>query len=50
MEKAHVFKKSVVLKPGINNISILAMTVGLPVSYFFFHYLKKIKLIVSSLI
>lgn len=32
IEKSHVFRKSVVLRPGINNITILAMTVGLPVS------------------
>lgn len=32
VEKSHVFRKSVVLRPGINNITILAMTIGLPVS------------------
>ncbi|KAL0365667.1 UNVERIFIED_CONTAM: Beta-galactosidase 13 [Sesamum angustifolium] len=31
VEKSHVFKKSINLKPGVNHISLLAMTVGLPV-------------------
>ncbi|KAL0356581.1 UNVERIFIED_CONTAM: Beta-galactosidase 13 [Sesamum calycinum] len=30
VEKSHVFKKSINLKPGVNHISLLAMTVGLP--------------------
>lgn len=30
VEKSHEFKKSVNFKPGVNNISLLAMTVGFP--------------------
>lgn len=32
VEKSHVFKNSINLKPGINHITLLAMTVGMPVS------------------
>ncbi|KAG8364406.1 hypothetical protein BUALT_Bualt19G0125500 [Buddleja alternifolia] len=30
VEKAHVFKRPITLKPGVNQISMLAMTVGFP--------------------
>ncbi|KAK6143379.1 hypothetical protein DH2020_023727 [Rehmannia glutinosa] len=30
VEKSHVFKKPIHLKPGVNHISLLGMTVGLP--------------------
>lgn len=38
IEKSHVFKNSINLHSGDNQITFLAMTVGLPVTLFFFFF------------